>query len=342
MERRMLTERRSEILRNLILEYVSTATPVSSGSLSRNYGIKTSSATVRNELVQLEEEGYIMQPHTSAGRVPSAKGYRYYVETLLEKQDLTQDEQRLIRHQFYQIHKGIDDLVHLSATILSRMLHNVAIVTAPQLSAPKIRMISLLSLKEASALLTIVFHDAGFKQQTVTFDEPLSQEDLNIISAKLTDYYEGLTGGEIRDRENKLSSNEEQVVKAILETIDTEGKRVIEDPHYDGLSHIMAQPEFVKGGRARILMELLEERAFLSSILAQAPEDEKLRVIIGSENPESVLHDFSIVLSRYGLPDQASGVVGIVGPTRMAYGKTLPAVRFLSEIMGELLYEMYE
>ena len=132
------------------------------------------------------------------------------------------------------------------------------------------------------------------------------------------------------------------MVKAILETIDTEGKRVVEDPHYDGLSHIMAQPEFVKGGRARILMELLEERAFLSSILAQAPEDEKLRVIIGSENPESVLHDFSIVLSRYGLPDQASGVVGIVGPTRMAYGKTLPAVRFLSEIMGELLYEMYE
>ncbi len=338
----MLTERRSSLLRNLILEYISTATPVSSGSLARNHRTKTSSATVRNELVQLEKEGYITQPHTSAGRVPSAKGYRYYVETLLEQKDLTRDEQRMIRHQFYQIHKGIDDLVHLSATILSRMLQNVAIVTTPQLSAPKVRMINLLSLKETSALLTVVFHDAGFKQQTVSFEEAVSQEDLNIISAKLTAYYEGLSGTEIQNQEDELSLNESLAKKVLLEILASEGDRVIEDPHYDGLSHIMTQPEFVKGERARMLMELLEERSLLSSILSQAPDDERLRVVIGSENPESALHDFSIVLSRYGLPDQASGIVGIVGPTRMAYGRTLPAVRFLSEIMSELLYGMYE
>jgi len=104
----------------------------------------------------------------------------------------------------------------------------------------------------------------------------------------------------------------------------------------------MTQPEFVKGERARVLLELLEERSLLSSILAQAPDDERLRVIIGSENPQLALHDFSIVLSRYGQRDQASGVVGIVGPTRMEYEKTFSAVRFLSEIMSELLYQMYE
>ena len=154
--------------------------------------------------------------------------------------------------------------------------------------------------------------------------------------------YEGFTGIEIRDQQDELSASEAQVVKVLLDIIEAEGERVIEDPHYDGISHIMHQPEFIKSERARLLMELLEERALLSSILTQAPDDERLRVIIGDENPESALHDFSIVLSRYGVPDQASGVVGVVGPTRMAYGRTLPAVRFLSEIMSELLYEMYE
>lgn len=338
----MLTGRRSDILRNLIKEYISTATPVSSGNLSRNYGMKVSSATVRNELVQLEEEGYIVQPHTSAGRIPSAKGYRYYVETLLDEKELTQDEQRLIRHQFHQINKGIDDLVHLSATILSRMLHNVAIVTSPQVTEPRVRRINMISLTEHSVLLTVVFQDAGFKQQTISIADELSQEDLTRISTKLTDLFEGLTSSDIKDVKENIAPGEEQFVTILLEILDAEAKRVIEDPHYDGMAQILNQPEFVKGERARVLMELLEERALLSSILTEAPDDERLRVIIGSENKESALHDFSIVLSRYGLPEQASGVVGVVGPTRMAYGRTLPAVRFLSEIMSELLYDLYE
>ena len=338
----MLTERRGNILRSLIQEYISTAMPVASGSIAGNYEAKVSSATVRNEMVQLEKEGYIVQPHTSAGRIPLAKGYRYYVEMLLEDQTLTSDEQRLIRHQFYQINKEIDDLVRLSATILSRMLHNVAIVTSPQVTAPRVRMINLLSLKEFSALLTVVFQDAGFKQQTVSLDGSFSQEELNNISAKITDYYEGLTAAEIRNKKCDLSSTEEQLVKALLEIVGGAAEQVIEGPYYDGLSQIIEQPEFATSERTRILMELLEERALLSSILALAPRDERLRIIIGSENPESALHDFSIVLSRYGLPEQGSGIVGVVGPTRMAYGRTLPAVRYLSEVMSELLYELYE
>ncbi len=338
----MLTERRSNILRNLIHEYILTAVPVSSGHISQNSGMRVSSATVRNELVQLEKDGYIEQPHTSAGRIPLAKGYRYYVEALIEDQELTPDEQCQIRHQFYQINQGIDGLVHLSATILSRMLHNVAIVTSPQVTEPVVKKINIISLKEFSVLLTVVFQDAGFRQQAVPLGESLSQEELNSISAKLGQYYEGLTRNEIRNRTDKLSLTEEQLSKALLDIMDSAGERVIEDPYYDGLSQIMRQPEFATSERAKILMELLEERALLSSILAMAPRDEKLRIIIGSENPESALHDFSIVLSRYGLPEQGSGIVGIVGPTRMAYGRTLPAVRYLSEVMSELLCELYE
>jgi len=223
----MLTERRSNILRNLILEYIATATPVSSGRLSRSYGAKVSSATVRNELVQLEKEGYVVQPHTSAGRIPSAKGYRYYVETLLEQQNLTVDEQRLIRHQFHQINRGIEDLIHLSATVLSRMLHNVAIVTSPQVTMPRVRQVSLIFLKEFTVLLTLVFHDAGFRQQQVSLEADFSQEELNAISAKLTDQFRGLTGPDIRQKEPDLPPAEMKLLKAILEMIDAEGERVI-------------------------------------------------------------------------------------------------------------------
>jgi len=337
----MLTERRGTVLHNLIQEYISTAVPVSSGSIARNFSTKVSSATIRNELAKLEQEGYVYQPHTSAGRVPSVKGYRYYVEAQLENQSLTLDEQRQIRHQFYQINKNIEDLVHLSATILSRMLHNVAIVTTPHVTAARVKTINLLSLTDTSAVMTLVFQDAGFSQARVSFEEPCDQEDLNGISTKFTDYYKGQTAAEIRARGDKLPPTEEKLTRALLEMLDTAGERVIEDPHYDGLSQIMNQPEFIESERTKVLMKLLEERALLSSILAQAPSDEKLRIIIGSENTESELHDFSIILGRYGLSDMGSGVVGIVGPTRMAYDRTLPVVRYLSEIMSELLCELY-
>jgi len=337
----MLTERRRNILYDLIQEYVSTAVPVSSGKIAHNYETKISPATVRNELVQLEMDGYVFQPHTSAGRIPSPKAYRYYIETLLENQSLSQDEQLRIRHQFYQINKEIDDLIHLSATILARMLHNVAVVTSPHVTDAKVKTLHLLSLQDFMVLMTVVFQDAGFKQQSVSLDEAHSQETLNSLSNKLTQTYQGMSASDIRSKMEQTTETEVRLVKTLLDILDSAGKRVIEDPHYDGLAQIMTQPEFSEGEKARVLMNLLEERAMLSSILAQAPTDEKLRIIIGSENPESTLHDFSIVLSRYGIPDQGSGVVGVVGPTRMAYDRALPVVRYLSEIMSELMYELY-
>jgi heat-inducible transcriptional repressor len=336
-----LTERRSRILRSIIQEYISTATPVSSGAVANTYGLGVSPATIRNEMASLEEEGYIMQPHTSAGRVPSAMGYRYYVEALLEERALTQDEQRTIRHQFHQVHRGIDEWVHLSATILARMLNNVAIVTSPQLVEPKMKLTSLLLLRETTALMTVVFQNGSYRQQACPFDGEVTQEDLNNIANKLTDYYGGMSGSEMKSRNDELTQLEEKALAILVEIIDEETTQTTEEPYLDGLSQILSQPEFAKGGMAQGLMELIEERSLLRSILSQAPEDERLRVIIGSENPQSSMHDFSVVLSRYGLPEQTSGIVGIVGPTRMPYSRTFSAVRFLSDTMSDLLYGLY-
>ncbi|MFA4835802.1 MAG: heat-inducible transcriptional repressor HrcA [Dehalococcoidia bacterium] len=338
----MLTERRGRILHRLIQEYVSTAVPVSSEIIARSSGLKVSSATVRNEMAQLEEEGYIVQPHTSAGRIPSAKGYRYYVELLIEERELSPEDQRLILHQFYQAGKDVEEWIQLAAAILSRMLRNVAVVTLPRLVEPRLKLVELISLKELLALLLLVFEDASFRERKVSFEAVMSQEDLNVLSRRFTDTYAGLTCAEIKAMQNELSLSGGLVVKTLLEMMDEGSKWGAGETHFDGLSQILSQPEFISSERTQLLMELLEERRFLTSILSQAPGDEKLRVIIGEETPQSALRGFSVVLGRYGLPRKASGVIGVVGPTRMPYERAVSAVRFLSATMSERLNEAYK
>lgn len=335
----MLTDRRSRILQSLIQEYTSTAVPVSSETVARNCGLRVSSATVRNEMAQLEEEGYIVQPHTSAGRVPTAKGYRYYVEILLEEHELPLDDQRTILHQFSQTGKEIDDWIQLTASILSRMLRSVAIVTLPRLDEPRLKLVELVSLREFLALLLVVFEDASFRQRKVSFDVSMSQESLNAIARRLTDAYRGLTGAEIRAREDVLSLPDLNVVQTLTNTMEEGAAETVGKPYFNGVSQILSQPEFSRTEKAQLLMQLLEGKSALSAILAQAPRDEKLRVIIGEETSEPALQGFSVVLGRYGLVKGASGVVGVMGPTRMPYERAVPAVRFLSITMGDLLHE---
>lgn len=338
----MLTERKAAVLWSLIEEYISTATPVPSQVIARNYGLGVSPATVRNEMAQLEEEGYIYQPHTSAGRVPSPKGYRYYVEALLREKDLTPEEQRTIRHQFHQVARDIDELVRLSAAVLSRMLSNVAIVTTPRLAEPCLKILDLIALKEFSVLLLLVFQNASFRQQIISTLEDLSQEELNAAARKLTALYAGLTGAEIESREDALNDFERQVCTAVLEMMAAEQKESAGVPYLEGIAQLLSQPEFAKAERARLLLELLEKKDALSAMLAQAPEGSEIRVIIGSEDPRSSLQDLSVVLGRYGVPRRASGIVGVVGPMRMQYSKAFSTLRFLSDAMGEIIEEMYD
>ncbi len=337
----MLTERRGRILRSLIQEYTSTANPVSSEIVARNCGLGVSAATIRNEMAQLEEEGYVVQPHTSAGRVPSPKGYRYYVETLLEEWELARAEQELIRRQFDQARKEIEEWVHLTASVLSRMLGNVAIVTFPRVAEPRLKLVELISIREFLALLLLIFRDARLRQRTVSFDEVMSQEELNAISRRLTAACEGLTGTEIRSRADEFTAAEGRVTETLLEVMEEEGGEGLGEPYFEGLSRILSQPEFATTERAMLLMELLEERKALRAILSQALGDESLQVFIGGETPGPVMHDFSVVMGQYGLPGQAIGVIGVIGPTRMPYERAFSAVHFLSGTMSELMGEIY-
>src|SRR6478672_11994000 len=183
----MLTERRAQLLSLIIREYVDSAQPVGSDAIVRRFELPFSSATIRNEMARLEEEGYVSHPHTSAGRVPSDKGYRYYVEALMQERDLPNEVKQTIRHQFHQAGREEDEWVHLAAAVLARAVENAAVVTLPRTPESRLKRLELVGIQDNAALLVLVLYHARVKQQVMLFPEPVEQDELTAISNRLND-----------------------------------------------------------------------------------------------------------------------------------------------------------
>jgi heat-inducible transcriptional repressor len=336
----MITRRRDRILSIIIGEYVSKGVPVSSDVVARK-GLGVSPATIRNEMIELEEEGYLVQPHTSAGRIPTDKGYRHYIESLMSYARLSRDEQFLIRHQFHQVERAVEEWTRLAAAILSGMVHNVALVTLPKPVEARLKHLGLVSLQELLVLLVLVLKEAKLRQQMLTLEDTVSQEELNTSARKLTSAYAGLTASEIAAKDLKLSPLEEQVMKTVgLLMKDEEGEEY-EEPYIDGLRHMLIQPEFASSDKIAAIMEVLEQKSLLKSFLPRVLTGEGVRVVIGRENKENVMRDCSVILTRYGIPGEVGGAIGVMGPTRMEYQRAIPTVSFLSTVMSELVSELY-
>jgi heat-inducible transcriptional repressor len=331
----MLTKREEDILKVIIGEYIITAAPVGSETIARKYPLDISPATIRNEMAHLEGEGYITQPYHSAGRIPSEKGYRHYVETLMDNIELPSSEQCLIRHQFYQVASELEQWLGLAATILSQLVHNIAMITWPRAAKPRLKLLELVSLREFHALLILILEEARLRQQVITLDKAMSQEELSTMARRLSTAFVGLTTSQIKGTTLALSPVEEQVVAALLRMMETEEECQGEEPYVSGLHYILCQPEFASAEKALAIMEVFEQKNVLRSILV--PVGEGLRVVIGRENKEEMMHHCTVVVSCYGLPGEVSGVIGVVGPIRMHYERTVSAVRFLSTTMSELV-----
>jgi heat-inducible transcriptional repressor len=336
----MLTKRGEEILRIIIGEHISTAMPVGSETIARRYSLGISPATIRSEMAHLEDEGYIVQPHPSAGRIPLERGYRYYVETLMDS-EFPEDEQHMIRHQFHQFSRELEQWLSLAASILSRIAHNMAIVTRPKAVEPQLKHLGLILLQEFLALLILVFREAKLRQKVLAFDDAISQEELNTIAQKLSAYLGGLTKAQIEAASLELLPNEERVVEAVVQLMEAEKSFDYEEPHIEGLHYILSQPEFAASNKAVEIMEAFEGKELLSALLALPPSLGGLQVVIGRENKEDIMHDCSVILGCYGLPGEIAGAIGVVGPTRMHYERAISAVRFLSTTMSELVTELY-
>src|SRR5216683_3244198 len=192
-----LSQRKQEILRALVEEYIHTATPVASETLVRKYGLKFSSATVRHELAGLEEALLIYQPHTSAGRVPTDLGYRYFVEHLMHESELSLDEQRLIRHQFYQVQDQLDQWVRLTASVMARLLHSAAVMTSPRATEGRLKHFEVLSVSDLSAHLMLVRREGTVKQQRLLLETPIDQAELSALAERLNQLFQGKNAVEV-------------------------------------------------------------------------------------------------------------------------------------------------
>jgi heat-inducible transcriptional repressor len=339
--------RAQAILRAVIEEYVTTASPVGSQALVERYRLGVSSATVRSVLAELEAAGLLTHPHTSAGRVPTDAGYRFYVESIVENVPLPAVEQLMIRHQFGQVEFASEHWFRLAATTIASVTRSAGIATPAKPSAAHVRHIDLVTISDRLASLILVLREGSLKQILVTLDEPTDQAALSQVANRLNASLDGLTGREAArvaaaiDADDPTLLLDRKVAERVVRALQDFDAAAIEDLFADGLLNVMAAPEFAQSEKLRRVFEALENRAFLADLIDSVARSGRIRVYIGHENPAREMAEVSLVLAPYGQPGRAVGVVGVLGPTRMAYPQAIGTVRFVSGLMDELIDHLY-
>jgi len=336
----MLSARTGTILQSIVGQYITGAVPVPSQSVVNDAKLRVSPATIRNEMAHLEQEGYVIRPHPSAGSIPSDKGYRYYVESLKDA-TLSLAEQRLISHLFHQVEIEIDKWLSLAATLISQTVNNVAVVTMPKPVDCKFKRVEIIALQDSLALVVLILHGAKVREQLLTFDQTIPQSELTAIANKLNIAYSGLSRHQIPARNISFLPAEQQITDHLLKMMQAEDGEEYQEPYLDGLHFMLNQPEFVHNQQMLTLMELVEQRNLLKAIIPEGLGCHQIKVVIGKENKEEVFHNYSLVISRYGIPEEAIGTVCVIGPTRMPYAHTISTVGYLSLVLNGLVAGLY-
>lgn len=335
-----LDARKLQILKAIIDEYVLSAAPVGSRSISRRSGMNLSSATIRNEMADLEEMGYLEQPHTSAGRVPSDKAYRLYVDSMMHRSQLSHDEIRLIRRYFNKRLDEMELVMQQTAQALSDVTQYTAMVLPPTLDLNRLRHIQLVPLTEGRALLVVVT-DTGFARDAVIRVPDYMQADeleklSRLLTAKLYDCRMDsiadrlLTeiGAELRERKGFLTQ--------VMETIERQMAPNARSVELSGATKILHYPEYSDMNKARMFLAAVEGRDALYGMLKRTDRVE-FSITIGSENELEPLQDCSVVTATYRIGDLPMGSFGVIGPTRMNYGKVVSVLEFMRRSLTEIL-----
>ncbi|MFH1084168.1 MAG: heat-inducible transcriptional repressor HrcA, partial [Chloroflexota bacterium] len=252
LERR-LSLRQRDILRVLVQEHITSSKPVGSSTVLRLGALDVSSATVRNDLATLEELGFVAQPHTSAGRVPTASGYRYFVEQLMEQVELSVPEQRTIQHQFHQVHLNVDQWMRLTAAVLAHATRAASLVTPPHAVHARFKHIELISIHDTLCLMILVLQDSSIHQEMLTLSTPVGQEQLSQISNQINSLLGQRTVGEIQASTQPelrgLWGLSQQVLERVVQIMEQADERSIHDVYHDGLVNVLSQPEFEDADR---------------------------------------------------------------------------------------------
>jgi heat-inducible transcriptional repressor len=336
-----MTERRQAVLAMVVREYIDTARSVGSKTIVKRYGLEISPATVRNEMAYLEEAGYLTHFHTSAGRVPTEEGYRYFVERLMDEAELPLAEQRTIRHQFHQVRMELDQWVRLAAAVLARTAHSAALVTTPHTTCCHLKHLELISIKGTTVLLLLILQEGRVRQQVFTLTQPVSQTILGRTANRLNELFQNLSADQIAHCLPGLTALERQVAELLLDLMAQSERRSYSDIYRDGLLNILRQPEFTTAENVRQVINVLESRDFMERVMAEALSMSGVQVIIGGEGLWDELADYSMVLARYGVVGHAVGTLGVLGPMRMPYQRAISTVRYVADLLSDFITELY-
>ncbi len=334
-----MDDRKFMILRTIIDDYITTAVPVGSRTISRKHGVGFSPATIRNEMSDLEELGYLAQPHTSAGRVPSAKAYRLYVDQLMRIHKLSEDDMRQINDHM-KIRVGeVEEVIRRAAQALSDVTNYTALVVAPHMDSLRIKRVQLIPVTEGNALMIIVTSAGLVKDAVVRVSEGITSDLLYSISEMLTEQLSGLTLGEMRGRFANMFRDLKEHRRLLASVLDVMENRLREEPEeimVGGSSNLLAYPEYADIEKARLFLSMLESREKLYPLLRQSGGLE-FSIRIGPENALPELSDCSLVTAVYRIGNNSNGTLGILGPTRMNYGRVISVLEFMGKALSSLL-----
>jgi len=339
-----LDERGKKVLKAVVSDYTTTASPVGSRRIAKKYKLGLSPATIRNVLSDLEDLGYVFQPHTSAGRLPTDKGYRFYVDSLTKLFKLTRRKRMMIEREYPASLEGIDQLMQQTSKILSTLSHYAGVVLAPNLRDSIFKHLELVPLGGRRILSILVTGSGVVKNKIIKVARPIFPPELQRISNLCNSRLSGLSLGKIKD--SPLLSILKERQSFLKEIFDLDGQ---EELYLDGAANILDQPEFKDISKIKLIFKALEEKKLLSGIMSNAPENAQspsvlskrfgngIRVIIGSESRYRQIEECSLVTATYRISDRPAGNLAVIGPKRMEYNKIISLVDFMAQRVSKIL-----
>ena len=335
-----LSDRARQVLQALLFEYTVTAEPVGSRQLAKKYALGLSPATIRNTMADLEEMGYLGQPHTSAGRVPTDKAYRYYVDSLMGRSELRRAEALRLQRQVTGARSEIDDLMEATSAQLSELSHYAAVILAPPLQHTRLERVDLIPVEGERALVVLATETGWGMSRILAFEEPVPRSEIREIARLLTERYAGMTFLEIRGRvaETALPADADRVQRAAAYV----ARKVFQslwdrNLYVGGAMNMLDQPEFGIGTMRALLKTFEEKRQLIELLSTRAQASGGVQVVIGSEIPYQEMQETSLVAASYRFHDRVLGVLGVVGPRRMPYAKIVPLVEYTARLVSRRL-----
>jgi heat-inducible transcriptional repressor len=336
-----MENRKQAILRAVVNEFTTSAVPVGSQALQSRYFVNLSSATIRSELADLTDLGYLAQPHTSAGRVPTDSGYRYFVDFLMDLEPIPERVRTYIEEGLREAPADVQGMVERVAMTVASVTQNASVASAPQGSFARIKHIDLVSLEPREVLLILLLEGNLLRQQVINATQDVSQAHLTRLAARMNSLLGGRSSDDARRRyeATELGLEKEMLgrVIAVLDLYEKGGESLVV---HDGVRNLLRQPEFAESSRLHQVLEVLEETRYLTVLLRQLIGESDLQIVIGSENASSQLQGCTVVLTTYGPSDRLKGVLGVIGPTRMAYSQTVARLQAVARRASERMAEL--